>query len=150
MDPAAIYSLMRQYRYGVISSLSADGTPQSALVGIAITHQLEVIFDTLRTIRKYANLTRSSRCSFVIGWGGEQTVQLEGKALEPEGPALETLRETYFETWPDGRERSHWPHLTYFLVKPTWIRYSDYDKDPPEIAEWTESDLVEALRSLHP
>ena len=35
MDKAAIYAFMNQFRHGVISSTSSNGTPQSALVGIA-------------------------------------------------------------------------------------------------------------------
>jgi hypothetical protein len=36
MDRAAIYAFMTQFRYGVVSSI-ANGMPQSALVGIAVT-----------------------------------------------------------------------------------------------------------------
>ena len=67
MDRAALYSSMRRYRYGVISSLSRSGAPQSALVGIATTPQLEIIFDTSTSSRKYRNLTHCPLCSFVIG-----------------------------------------------------------------------------------
>jgi hypothetical protein len=47
---------MAEHRYGVVSSISSTGAPQSALVGIAVTDQLEIIFDTLRSTRKYENL----------------------------------------------------------------------------------------------
>jgi hypothetical protein len=83
MDRAAICSFMEQHRYGVISSMSEGGIPQSALVAIATTPELEIIFDTIRSSRKYANLIQHASCSFVVGWAGEQTVQFEGVALEP-------------------------------------------------------------------
>jgi hypothetical protein len=67
MDKAAIYSFMAQHRYGVVSSTSAGGIPQSALVGIATTPDLEIVFDTLRTSRKYLNLIERPSCSFVVG-----------------------------------------------------------------------------------
>ena len=44
MDRSAIHSFMVQFRYGVVSSVARDGTPQSALVGIATTPALEIIF----------------------------------------------------------------------------------------------------------
>jgi hypothetical protein len=28
-----------------------------------------------------------------------------------------------------------WPGITHFLVRPTWIRYSDYNPSPPLIEE---------------
>jgi hypothetical protein len=61
---------MTKHRYGVVSSLSADGTPQSALVGIATSPELEIIFDTVQSSRKYRNLIARPAC-FVVGWGGE-------------------------------------------------------------------------------
>ena len=135
MENAEIHAFMTRFRYGVVSSIAADGTPQSALVGIAVTLDLEIVFDTVRSSRKYPNLIARPACSFVVGWGGEQTVQFEGVAAEPVGAELERVREAYFAVWPDGRDRLSWPGLTHFLVKPRWLRYSDFDQSPPLIVE---------------
>jgi len=137
MDRASLHAFMTQHRYGVVSSTSRNGTPQSALVGIATTPDLEIIFDTVMTSRKYANLTERSSCSFVVGWSGEQTVQFEGLAEEPGGLELKRCQEVYFKAWPDGPERMSWPGIAYFVVRPRWIRYSDYDQRPPLIKEFT-------------
>src|SRR5260370_507891 len=91
MDKSAIYALMMQHRYGVVSSISRDGYPQSALVGIATSPELEIIFDTVKSSRKYPNLIERPRCSFVIGWSGEQTLQYEGIAEEPQGSGLAAI-----------------------------------------------------------
>ncbi len=69
------------------------------------------------------------------GMGGEQTVQFEGTAVEPHGAELERVREAYFAVWPDGRDRPAWPGLTHFVVKPRWLRFSDFDPSPPLIVE---------------
>jgi hypothetical protein len=135
MDKRDLLKFIAGFRYGVVSSMAAVGTPQSALVGIAVTPELEVIFDTLKTTRKYSNLKARPLCSLVIGWGGEQTVQFEGVALEPEGVELERCRQVYFSVWPDGPSRLLWPGLTHFCVKPRWLRYSDFDQSPPLIVE---------------
>ena len=91
MDREALYSFMTGFRYGVVSSIGPDGTPQSALVGIAVTPQLEIVFDTVKSSRKYANLAARPSCSLVVGWGGEQTAQFEGVAWEPAGADLKRL-----------------------------------------------------------
>jgi hypothetical protein len=135
MDRIALHSFMMRHRFGVVSSISRDGTPQSALVGIAITPQLEIIFDTVRSSRKYLNLIARPVCSFVVGWAGEQTVQFEGQATEPKGPDLKRYQEIYFAVWPKCRPHLNWPDIAYFVVQPRWIRYTDYDQKPPIIEE---------------
>lgn len=135
MDRLALYSFISQHRYGVISSISSEGTPQSALVGIAVSPELEIIFDTVRFSRKYPNLIARPACSFVVGWTGEQTVQFEGIAREPIGPDLERYQQMYYAVWPDGPARLSWPGITYFVVRPQWVRYSDFDQRPPLIEE---------------
>lgn len=135
MDRAEIHAFMTSFRYGVVSSLAPDGSPQSALVGIAVTPDLEIVFDTIRKSRKYPNLIAHPACSFVVGWGGEQTLQFEGLAEEPQGAELDRVREAYFAVWPDGRDRLSWPGLTHFVVRPRWLRFSDFDQSPPLIVE---------------
>ncbi len=135
MDKAPVYNFLLQHRYGVISSVSPVGTPQSALVGIAVTPELDIIFDTLKTGRQYPNLVARPTCSFVIGWEDEQTVQLEGIAFEPQGVELAKYQQTYFAAWPDGHSRISWPAITWLVVRPTWLRYSDFNQSPPLITE---------------
>jgi Pyridoxamine 5'-phosphate oxidase len=137
MDKLSLHKFMAEHRYGVVSSISSTGTPQSALVGIAVTDQLEIIFDTLRSTRKCRNLMVRQACSVVLGFPGEKTVQLEGDAIEPDGAERTRYQEAYFLTWPDGRDRTGWTGMTYLVVRPTWIRFSDFDQRPPLIEEIT-------------
>jgi len=137
MDRPSLYSFMSKYRYGVVSSTSGTGSPQSALVGIATTPDLEIIFDTVASSRKYPNLIERPRCSFVVGWGTEQTVQFEGTAILPKGPDLKRYQDAYFAIWPECRTHINWPDIAYFVVRPAWIRFSDYDQNPPLIEEMT-------------
>ncbi len=135
MDKTAIYKFLARHRYGVVSSLSTTGTPQSALVGIAVTPELEIIFDTLKTTRKYPNLIARPSCSIVIGWENEQTVQLEGLAFEPHGAELAKYQQAYFAEWPDGPARMTRPEITWIVVRPSWVRYSDFSQGQPLIVE---------------
>jgi pyridoxine/pyridoxamine 5'-phosphate oxidase len=137
MDRSVLYAFTAQQRYGVVSSLSSEGTPQSALLGIAVTAELEIVFDTVKSSRKYSNLIARPECSFVVGWAGEQTVQLEGIAVEPVGQELRRYQEVYFAVWPDGEARLRWPDIAYFVVRPRWIRYSDFDQTPALVEELT-------------
>ncbi len=66
----------------------------------------------------------------------------EGIADEPSGSELERLKQTYYAVYPDGPSRLQWPGLIYVRVRPTWIRYSDYTLDPPQIVEFSAEQLV--------
>jgi hypothetical protein len=137
LDETLLYKFMSRHHYAVECSTPASGAPQSALVGFAVTPNLEIIFDTVKTSRKYANLIARPSCSFVVGWEGEQTVQFEGIAEELFGPRLLECQEIYFSAWSDGPTRQEWPGIAYFVVKPYWIRFSDYHQNPPLIREFT-------------
>ena len=51
-----VHDFIATRKYGVISSVGPRGEPQSALVGIAVSDELEIVFDTVTTSRKYPNL----------------------------------------------------------------------------------------------
>lgn len=136
MTEADVYRFALQCKLGVLSSLGSSGSPQSALVGIAFTENLEIVFDTVTSSRKYSNLVTRPACSFVFGWAGEQTVQYEGVAEELTEPELKRYQDVYFRVWPDCRSHLRWPGIVYFVVKPKWVRYSDYDLLPPLICEF--------------
>jgi hypothetical protein len=132
MNDTDLRAFLRSQRWAVQASVSADGTPQAALVGIAVTGSLELLFDTSPKSRKLANLRRDPRIAFVIGgWtdGDERTVQYEGIADLPQGDELERLLETYFEAFPDGRARRA-SGVAYVRVRPRWIRFSDFNRGP--------------------
>lgn len=137
MTQTDLHRFIAQCKLGVLSTLAESGAPQSALVGIAVNPNLEIVFDTVKISRKYPNLIARRRCSFVIGWAGEQTVQYEGEATELQGQELKRCQEVYFQALPDGPTRLAWPGIVYFVVRPSWIRYSDFDRNPPLIQEFT-------------
>lgn len=139
MTKLEILKFIQTHTLAVQSSMSPHGQPQSAVVGFVINKDFHVFFDTLDSSRKVINLRANPSITFVIGGlidGDERTVQYEGIADEPKGIELESIKKLYFEIFPDGRERQNWKGLTYVRAKPTWIRYSDFNKDPPEIIEY--------------
>ena len=142
--PSAVSSgelliFLRSHRLAVQASVSAVGRPQAAIVGFAVSDRFEIVFDTLQTTRKVLNLRHNSQIALVIGgWidGDERTVQYEGEADEPSGPELDRLKQVYFAAYPDGPNRQHWPGLIYIRVRPRWIRFSNYNCNPPLIVEF--------------
>jgi nitroimidazol reductase NimA-like FMN-containing flavoprotein (pyridoxamine 5'-phosphate oxidase superfamily) len=143
MDRIELLAYLLSQRLGVLGTLSPTFQPQGALVGYAVTPDLEILFDTVRTSRKYRNMMANPHVSFTVGntaidasgRADERTAQYEGMAEELTGERLTQLRPVYFATWPDCVEHQHWKDITWFVIQPRWIRYSDYNV--PFTQEWT-------------
>lgn len=138
MDPLTtqeLYEFIQERGYAVISTVSGAHTPEAALVAISATPELELVFDTVTSSRKYENLMRNPAIALVIGFAGEMTLQYEGEAVIPGAEELDRYKEIYFDRWPDGRAREAWPGLVHFRVKPKWIRFSDYNRPTGAIRE---------------
>jgi len=135
MNVDEVFRFMSEERLGVLATTGESGRPEAALMGFAVTRKLEIIFDTLNTSRKYPNLKKNPRVAWVIGCTTEVTVQYEGIAEELEGAALDEYRKIYFSRFPDGPARQSWPGITYFVVRPRWVRFCDYDPKNRRIEE---------------
>jgi PPOX class probable F420-dependent enzyme len=135
MTRSEILEFLCSHRLCVVATTSSDGRPQAAVVGYGASDDLEIVFDTLSSTRKYENLRRDARVALVIGWDDERTLQIEGCADFPEGDELARIRECYFAAYPDGRDRLAWAGISHVRVRPTWLRYSDFGKQPERIEE---------------
>jgi uncharacterized pyridoxamine 5'-phosphate oxidase family protein len=135
MNLQEVFRFMDSERYGVLTTATNSGQPEAALVGFAVTPDLEVIFDTVRSSRKYPNLKENPRVAWVVGCTTEVTVQYEGEAEELEGEALAKYKPIYFQKFTDGPARESWAGMTYFVVRPKWVRYCDYNLGSQRIEE---------------
>ena len=141
---AALLRFLRGHRYAVQSSIHPAGVPQSAVVGIAVSDDFEIVFDTLATTRKAHNLRHRGAISFVIGGldpNDERSVQYEGIADEPAGADRSRLTALYYAVFPDGPARLQWPGLIYIRATPVWLRFSDHGQDPPVVHELDGAEL---------
>jgi len=130
-----VFQFMNRERLAVLATADDKGQPEAALMGFAVTPELEIIFDTVKTSRKYPNLKANPRVAWVIGCTTEITIQYEGIAEELEGERLAKYKKVYFAAFPDGPARESWPGITYFVVRPKWVRYCDYNPASRRIEE---------------
>lgn len=139
MDKDQLLTFLRSHNLAVQSSVSVSNEPQAAVVGFAITDEFEFVFDTIDSTRKLRNLRRNPSIALTIGGltdGDERTVQCNGIADEPTGDDLSSLKDLYFSVFPDGEDRQFWRGIAYVRVRPIWMRFSDFNKDPPEVVEF--------------
>ena len=145
VNPQKLLDFLRSNRLAVQASVSPNAGSQAAVIGFAVSDTFEIVFDTIEKTRKVRNLRNNPHIALVIGGlaaGDERTVQYEGVADEPSGPELGHLKQIYYSVFPDGRNRANWPGLIYVRVRPKWVRYSDYNQNPPEIVEFQAEDLT--------
>jgi hypothetical protein len=148
MTRVELLRFMRAERHATVASVSPTGAAQAAVVGVVVSDDFEIFFDTLDVTRKALNLRARPRAAVVLGSvaaDAKVTVQVEGAADEPRGTDLERLKELYFERFLDGPTRQAWKGLIYVRVRPTWLRLSDYAQDPPRIVE-LDARALEALK----
>ena len=152
-----LVEFMRANPLATVATVSAEGAPEAAVVGVAVGDRLELVFDTLDTSRKFVNVKREARVAAVFGAAGayrsgkhdERSVQYEGVADVPVGEELARVQESiYFKQFPDGRARMKWPHIAYVRVKPLWIRYSDYNVSPPRIVEMRGEEVAKLIAGI--
>jgi hypothetical protein len=62
-----VRQFIKQRSLSVISTINLIREPESALVGIAVSADLEIVFDTVETSRKYLHILHDPRGAFVIG-----------------------------------------------------------------------------------
>lgn len=131
-----IRDFLKRHTLAVLS-VSRDGQPQSAVLQFSETEDLEILFDTFSTYRKYETLKDNPRASVVVGWDDDVTVQYEGLAQELSGKELERCKTIHLRKLPDSVKFASMDVIKYFKITPTWIRYSDLSKDPWEVFEIT-------------
>jgi pyridoxamine 5'-phosphate oxidase-like protein len=152
-----LVEFMRANPLATVATISADGGPEAAVVGVAVSDRLELVFDTLDTSRKFLNVKGEPRIAAVFGAAGayrsgkhdERSLQYEGMADVPVGEELGRVQESiYFKQFPDGRARMKWAHIAYVRVTPVWIRYSDYNVSPPRIVELRDEELAKLVAGI--
>jgi hypothetical protein len=139
MHRATLLHFLRRQRLAVATTVDAGGAPQAALMRVAVTDQLDLVFETSDHTRKIANLQRDPRVACVIGgWndGGERSVQYEGVADFPTGDDYAHLVAAYAAAFPAAAERPRLPRHVLGRVRPRWLRYSDYGVSPTDVREF--------------
>lgn len=127
---ALLHSFLSQHKLGVLSTVTGDALPESAVVGIAVTEHLEIICATYVDSRKHQNILKNPKVALVIGWEHGKTVQYEGEAARLNKKEAEEHLRTTFANVPTVAK-----HLTnnfevMYKITPAWIRYSDFSRDP--------------------
>jgi pyridoxine/pyridoxamine 5'-phosphate oxidase len=131
-----VRQFINKHDLAVVSTVNKDSKPESAVVGISVTDDFNLIFGTFSTSRKYANLQSNSYVSLVMGWDEGKTAQIDGIAneiLEPK--EIDEAIVTHLSRIPSAAKFLRRADERLFKVRPVWVRYSDLSVDPWDIIE---------------
>lgn len=136
-DKERILTFVKAHRLAVISTIDTEQSkPEAACVAFAEKDNLDLIFGTSNTSRKYKNILANQNVSFVIGWSDELgTVQYEGVAVELSGEEALAHGRILADKNESARAFLAKEDQRYFLVKPRWIRLVDKTRKPEEKRE---------------
>lgn len=115
----------------VLATVSADGKPQAATVGFSHGQDFSIIIATNKNTRKYQNLQNSSKVAVVVSVIAPKTVQYEGLAKEVTVEELGKRLERHFAKVPASKKFAGDSDQKYFVITPTWLRFTDYSAPEP-------------------
>lgn len=121
--------------HGVVSTVHADGSVESALVAVSETPDLLVVFGTDAGTRKFANILRDPRVALVVTDNESLEVQLEGRARVAEGTEREQCKLRHLAKNPKTAKYANDPGQRFVVIEPTWIRFTDRRTDPTTVEE---------------
>lgn len=121
--------------HGVVSTLHADGSVESALVAFSETPDLRITFGTDKGTRKFANILREPRVALVVTDNEQIEVQLEGKARVTEGAEHDECKRRHLAKNPKTAKYADDPGQRFVVIEPTWIRFTDRRTDPTTVEE---------------
>ncbi len=127
-----LYNFIKDRKLAVLATVSKSGFPESSVMGIAITKELEIICSSFNSSRKFQNLKANSKASLVIGWEKGKTVQYEGVAKEVLEKDLDDVLELYLKRVFSIAKYVPREFGVIYKIKPKWIRYSDLGVEPWE------------------
>lgn len=130
MNLNVVRQFMEQSQTCVLSTVNG-GKPQSAIVGFSIDDNFDILIATKSTTRKASNIAINPNVSIVVGFEGNKTVQLEGMAKSVNAEDLSDRLDYHFERVPGARKFADERGQTYFIIKPNWLRYTDYAAENP-------------------
>jgi pyridoxine/pyridoxamine 5'-phosphate oxidase len=131
LSPAEFVTFVRTARLAVVATTSPEGTPEAALVEIAVTDDGALLFDTKSGTRKVANISHQPRVAIVVGWNDSVSVQVEGPAEILAGTDRTDAAAVFESQFPGSRALAD--GFALIRVKPDWLCYYDARPESFEI-----------------
>lgn len=131
MNIKTVKQFMEQYKTCVIATVGSSGQPEAATVGISVDGDFKCMIATNQFTRKAVNLAANNNIALVIGFDAPRTLQLEGVAELVDTNAYQSRIDLHLKNVPELKRFAGDASQHYYLITPTWIRFTDYTQSQP-------------------
>lgn len=133
-----VLNFLKKNELCVLATSNKSSKPEAAVMSCVAKSDFSILLFTDTESRKYKNIRENSQISAVIGgFKGDPTVQIDGTIRELVGNGKDATKKYILSSHPDWKD--YFSASTRFLeVTPTWLRYSDFSKQTPEIQEFND------------
>ena len=115
----------------VIATIGDSWQPEAATVGFSVDDDFKILIATNGKTRKAVNLAENNKVALVVGFDGPKTVQLEGEAEKLDQAKHQDRINLHFEKVPGAKRFAGESGQNYYLITPTWLRFTDYTNENP-------------------
>jgi general stress protein 26 len=138
MDKNKVLEFIKKQSLAVYSTASLSGQPQSAVMAITVTDDWSIYMSTEPTTRKIRNLAVNPASSLVIGGlNNDPSVQLDGRSIIIPDSEVESAKSLVLSIHPELKDYLN-PSSKFIKFTPSWLRYSDFSQNPPEIVGFSD------------
>lgn len=119
----------------VLSTVTAEGKSESAVMAYFIKDDFTILMNSEGSTRKIQNILENNQVSIVIGGlNGDPTIQIDALAKIADNQQAKDAKE--FILLQANNLSNYFPESgKYIIIAPSWLRWSDFSKNDPEIKE---------------
>lgn len=126
-----VKQFLNQFETCVISTVGDNLQPEAATVGFSVDDDFKILIATNKKTRKAANLEKNNKVALVVGFDGPRTVQIEGEAVKIDVEENADRINLHYEKVPAAKKFAGQSGQSYYLISPTWLRFTNYTQNPP-------------------
>lgn len=115
----------------VIATVGSSQRPEAATVGFSVDDDFKFVIASNQSTRKAQNIAENDQVALVVGFDGSQTLQLEGNAIPLDEKDDADRIQLHFNKVPGARKYADESGQKYYLITPTWLRFTDYTQADP-------------------
>lgn len=134
-----VLEFIKKNRVSALATVLAHGSPHTAVMHYShLVNPLELYFSVDKTSVKCQFLLKrkEGKASVVIGFSEQEwiTVQIDGLiSIVDNREKLRRIKTIHYKKNPSSKEFENDPNTIFLIFKPKWIRYTDFNFEPPNI-----------------
>lgn len=139
VEKKTIWEFLKKNELCALATASTTGKTEAAVMAYVIKDDFSMLLSTEITTRKYQNIAANKQVSVIVGgFDGDPSIQIDGLIRELAAEEATQAKSYILTVHPQWKDYFNSPASRFFEIKPGWLRWSDFTKDPPETMEMSD------------